>query len=112
MNQSLCELDSDLRLRFKYLTQKWKEDIKYSSNLTEILSNRYYQEIIHLGEIYDIEIISLILEDLKSEPDYWFEALSKISGHDPIPDEHRGNLELMTQDWLQFWYRYLEANIR
>jgi hypothetical protein len=46
--------------------------------------------------------ISLILERLEREPDYWFEALRQITHQNPVRQEDIGDLSLMTQSWLSW----------
>jgi hypothetical protein len=32
----------------------------------------------------------------------WFWALRALTGENPVPSEHRGNIEAMANDWLQW----------
>jgi hypothetical protein len=57
-----------------------------------------YQEIIGLGP----RAISLILEELRKEPDFWFWALRSLTGENPTTEEMRGDLEAMTRAWLEW----------
>lgn len=84
--------------KFFNLAATWKENIKLKSSITEIALNPSYQEIIGMGT----RVIPLILRELRNEPGYWFWALKAITGADPIKPEQRGDLEQMTQAWLEW----------
>ena len=57
-----------------------------------------YQEIIGMGK----GVISLLLAELRREPDDWFWALHALTGATPVPPTSRGNLREMTEAWLQW----------
>lgn len=83
---------------FRRLTDEWKSQSKFLSSPTAIAALPAYQAIIALGPA----AIPLILEELRREPDHWFVALKRITGEDPVPEDARGNLDLMTQAWLRW----------
>ncbi len=86
-------------VRFHTLANKWKEDTMFSSSIDQIESNHSYREIIKMGEI----VLPMILADLKSEDaSLWFGALEAISGENPVPQNHRGFIAKMTNDWLSW----------
>lgn len=84
--------------KFEKLVELWKEEKKFTSSMSKIEKSKYYQEIILLGK----PAIKLIIEELKREPDYWFAALSILTGENPIPPEDVGNLNKMTSHWLEW----------
>jgi hypothetical protein len=45
--------------------------------------HRAYQQIIGMGR----PAVPLIINELRSEPDYWFWALTAITGEDPAREE-------------------------
>lgn len=57
-----------------------------------------YQRIIGMGW----PAVPMLLEELRREPDYWFWALESITEPNPIPPNAAGNLERMTQAWLDW----------
>ena len=57
-----------------------------------------YQQIIGMGEY----ALPLIFQALQREPDHWFWALGAITGENPVPDAHAGDLDAMTSDWLSW----------
>lgn len=83
---------------FQAMAKRWREETILGSSISEATSNHWYREIIALGR----PVVPLILHDLKNHPDYWFAALREITGEDPVPPEHKGNFELMRQDWLRW----------
>lgn len=93
------ETDQQLASEFYSLRDNWKNETAYLSSSTEIAHNPNYQKIIGLGE----GVLPLIFEDLKKWPDHWFFALHAITGEDPVKFEDRGNLNKMTQSWLEWW---------
>jgi len=48
------------------------------------------------------EVIPLILNDLKIDPDDWFWALTAITGENPVADNDAGNIEEMAKAWLKW----------
>ncbi len=83
---------------FQNLAEKWKEETLLTSSVNKIESNPSYLEIIGMGK----KVLPYIFQDLKSEPAFWFSALEKITGCDPIESSHRGIVRLMTEDWLKW----------
>lgn len=65
-----------------------------------IVKNQYYKNIINLGP----RILPFIFKDMQKEPYYWFEALEQLIKPkiDPIAAQHYGNMEKMTNDWLNW----------
>ena len=88
-----------LEKKFGSLSATWKEEVLYSSSVSEIVSNKSYLQIIALGE----KALPLIFNEMKKQPDYWFVALSSITGGiNPIKPENRGDLAKMTADWIEW----------
>jgi hypothetical protein len=88
--------------RFLALKELWDREIGSSSSTTVICSHPAYKEIIGMG----IEAVPYILEDMLSDdavqygPRHWFVALYLITGVNPVPNEHRGNMGKMASDWI------------
>ena len=66
--------------------------------MTAMAMHPTYQQIIGMGE----PALPLIFQDLRREPDHWFWALGAITGENPVPDAHAGDLDAMTHDWLSW----------
>ena len=90
----------ELRLRFARLADAWRVERGTSSNIAGIHLHSSYQQIIGLGPA----AVPLILDEMRRAPDFWFWALRAITGQDPVPSAHAGDLPAMTRDWLQ-WAR-------
>ncbi len=84
--------------RFAELAETWRQDKDFLSSLTEMVTLPSYQQIIGMGPV----AVPFILEELEEDPDHWFWALTAITGVDPVLPEHRGSLDDMTNDWLQW----------
>lgn len=88
--------DADLELRFAALANDWKAGRGVTSSSREMACHPAYQAIIELGP----PVVPLILRELEREPDHWFIALRSLTGVDPVPPEHRGEVERMAADWI------------
>ncbi len=86
----------DLEQEFSRLIQQWRAETAFSSSLTEMAGHPAYQRVIGMGRL----ALPMIFRELASEPDHWFWALKAITGCDPVPPSHRGNIESMAADWL------------
>lgn len=98
-----CSVFSDAAL-FQQLAQQWHNERGATSSITQMAMCRSYQRIIGMGAS---RAIPLILNDIvknKDEPDHWFWALQMLSGEDPVPPDHRGDMRLMAKAWLQWGY--------
>ena len=91
--------------RFQKLAATWKSAVRFLSDTDEMCSHPAYQEIIGMGAA----ALPFIFLELEREPDNWFWALKAITGEDPVPEEHRGNVELMAKDWLLWAQSYRPA---
>lgn len=78
--------------------KRWEEETAFSSSLTDIESSPALSEIVNIGW----RAVPFIVKDLRQEPSLLFIALQKITGHNPVLNEHRGNIEFMTNDWLKW----------
>jgi hypothetical protein len=83
---------------FYRLAATWKAEVRFLSDMNEMYSHHAYQQIIDMGA----NVVPLILEELRRDPDYWFAALRQLTGENPVPREARGKLEDMTSAWLEW----------
>jgi hypothetical protein len=86
------------RWEFLRLAEAWRTECGTSSNMVKIHLQPSYQRIIGLGP----EVLPFIFAEMKCRPDFWFWALRAITGENPVPAEHAGDLQRMTQDWLDW----------
>jgi hypothetical protein len=90
--------EQELQTQFKELVSRWKQEVQFTSSMGEITANPYYLRIIGMGS----RAIPLLLHELEREPDYWFVALTALTGEDPIKSGDRGNLEVMEKIWIKW----------
>jgi hypothetical protein len=83
---------------FRELVRQWKEDTISLSSTEDMALHPAYQRIIGMGPA----ALPWILEELQTEPDYWFWALRAITGQDPVCPAERGQMAQMTRSWLDW----------
>jgi len=88
----------DAKTKFEILKQQWFEEIMFTSDPLEIVSNRHYKEIVDLG----YSVVPFLLQDMKLNHSHWFTALRLIIGANPIKKEHFGDIPKMVDDWLDW----------
>ncbi len=87
-----------IQKRFDFLNSIWKNETLFSSSVSDITNNSAYRSIIDLGQ----DAIPLIINDLKNNDSNWFYALEALTGQNPIRETHRGMVQLMKNDWLEW----------
>lgn len=85
-------------VEFIRLAQQWRQDTAQTSSLEQKFEHPAYREIISMGE----DVVPFILRDMRLRPDYWFEALTAITGDDPIEPASYGRLDEMVASWLRW----------
>lgn len=88
----------DLEEQFEALFQLWWAETAMFSGGKIITENAHYLKIIGLGK----SAIPLILKKLQAHPCLLFSALRKITKQNPVPAEHAGHIQAMTEDWLNW----------
>jgi hypothetical protein len=80
---------------------KWKDETMHWSSMTKIISHPSYLRIIGLGrEFKEGEIEKLILKELENEPYHWFDALTALTGKNPVkPDD---DFDAAVNAWLEW----------
>ena len=89
--QSLIEHFDNLKLL-------WLEETKMSSNVFITLKHPAHIKIIELG----IDVLPMLLHDLRDNKNHWFYTLSIITNHNPIKTKNLGNIDKMIDDWLEW----------
>lgn len=87
---------SALEEEFGRLVAEWKSQRGNTSSITKISMLPAYQKIIGMST----RAVPLILRELERKQDHWFWALRVITGANPVPPEHAGNLEKMSGHWI------------
>ena len=82
--------------QFRALAKRWQDETALLSSTSAMIAHPAYRAIIGLGW----DVVPLLLEDLQREPQHWFEALRAITGDDPVPRPHWGDILTMRDDWL------------
>lgn len=90
--------DEGLRVVFEELVLSWSAATAHLSSPTKIIEHPAYRQIIGLGPA----VLPLLLRDLAENRRFWFPALHGITGENPIPDDAAGDIERMTQAWLDW----------
>src|SRR5262249_54444280 len=84
--------------KFQRLATTWHKAVAHHSSSRIRDNHPAYQEIIGMGPA----VVPLLLRDLETNRRHWFAALAAITGTDPVPAEHAGNIPKMTEDWLRW----------
>jgi hypothetical protein len=90
--------EADLERRFAGLVHDWKAGRSVTSSSREMARHPAYEAIVGLGP----SVVPLILRELEREPEHWFIALRSLTGIDPVPPEHRGDVGRMAADWVDW----------
>lgn len=89
---------SNFRDRFQKLAAQWKAESQYMSNVVQMAILQSYQSIVGMGE----PAVTLILEELRREPDQWFWALEAITQENPVPSSAMGDVDAMAKAWIEW----------
>lgn len=87
---------NSLKEYFESLKYLWLEETKYSSNIYLTTNHPAHLTILQLGE----QVLPLLIDDLQKNNNHWFITLNKITGVNPVPPEHAGDVEAMRNDWI------------
>ncbi len=87
-------------IKFRTLTERWREQRGFSSSQSEIEACPAYHALLAMGE----SVIPLIMEELaEGAKDHWFRILEMVSSEQPVRYEDRGNYAEMRRAWLDWW---------
>jgi hypothetical protein len=86
--------------KFKRLATLWKSHAMFHSSPEIVRSSPGYSDLVAM----DVRVVPLILAELDVDPFYWFDVLSELTGVDPIPLEHAGDVDAMIDAW-KAWAR-------
>jgi len=92
----VTDAQDDVSAEFQRLVDNWRHETGIYSTIERKSMHPSYQRIIGMGE----QALPLILREMTRRPEHWFWALRAISGKNPIPAEHVGEIDAMTKDWL------------
>jgi len=86
---------------FRRLADDWFEKTAGFSRVADKIEHESYEKIIAWGDEAEPHILADLREN-PEQPKHWFVALQKITGADPVPKEHRGDLKRMAEAWLKW----------
>lgn len=92
------KVEPSIERRFNVLAERWLNDTRTVSSVTEMATHPAYQSIIGLGP----SVLPCLLRCLEHEPAQWFWALKAITGADPVSPEQRGRARQMASAWLNW----------
>lgn len=87
-----------LKKEFEKHAKKWIRDTQFVSSLTDKYLHPSYARIMGMGR----PAVPLILERLQRRPSDWFYALRAMTGENPVKSADAGNVEKMSQAWLDW----------
>ena len=105
--QILCEYQAvtsfklPFYLEFELLARQWEAETFFESSPYRMASNPAYKRIIGMGW----KAVPFILARMASKSGFWFEALYAITGDQPVPPSHAGDIDAMRRDWLSWGRR-------
>lgn len=79
---------------FSRLARKWRDETAHLSALEKRYAHPAYKQIIAMGAT----AVPLILEEMRREPDWWFDALEELTGADPAKDSE--SFHQSVSQWL------------
>jgi len=86
---------------FRTLVDHWRAETGHWSSVTRMLAHPSYLRIIGLAtSATKDDLTALLLHELQEEPDYWFAALTAITGENPV--EYNHDFEQSVEDWMQW----------
>jgi hypothetical protein len=96
------EINISLKIEteFRDLAQVWRKETINLSFSHQKAQHQAYKKIIALGW----PVVPIILTELKQKPSLWFDALTAITGEDPIVGhpEVYGDVKAMAQCWIDW----------
>jgi len=99
MSVTIPSLKSEtLEKRFARLAEAWRAECLLTSSIQEMAMQPAYQQIIGMGP----DVVPLLLKELRERPDHWFWALRAITGENPVKPDHRGKVDRMAADWIEW----------
>lgn len=84
--------------RLERLMEQWRAGTAYTSSWTEMVLHPAYVQIIGMGPA----VLPYLLREMQRKPDHWGWALFAITGVNPVPAEHAGDVELIAKAWLRW----------
>lgn len=90
--------EQQLETKFKHLADTWEEETKFLSAMGKIMGHQAHLDIIQMGP----KVVPLILDRMREKPGFWFDALSLLTGDNPVEEKSLGDVTAMTRAWLEW----------
>ena len=94
-----------MKSNFNNYKDKWRTETVPLSSLTAITTNENYLKIIELGNSNEYAkkyILGFIIDDLEKNKGFWFAALRKLTGVNPVPETNTGKITDIANYWLEW----------
>jgi len=91
----------DYTARFYRNVRRWRFDTSMVSSVDKAVAHPAFREIVDMGE----RVVPLIISEIRTRPDMLMIALQLITGADPVQPRHRGRVNEMASDWID-WYSF------
>ncbi len=88
----------EIEKKFWLLCRQWQKDTEHFSSASRMAKHPAYREIVSMKE----DVLPILLEQLKRDPDDWFIALHEITGENPVPQKSAGNIKEMAKAWIKW----------
>lgn len=99
--QPACDREQKMKREFEHLAGVWERETQFMSSLTDIVTHRAHLQILAMGT----DVVPLILDRIQRKPGLWFDALCLLTREDPVTEDIRGNIDAMTEAWLEWGRR-------
>ena len=83
---------------FRALAGQWTRETGHIASISKRKQHAAYQSIVQLGD----RVVPLLLDSLRTRPDFWFPALRDITGENPVGDQDRGYYDRMANAWIEW----------
>lgn len=93
---------TQLEIDFHELASKWKHETAGISSIAQKMDHPAMRRILDMGE----SVVPFILRELRDRPTWWFSALIKLTGENPVPRDQRGQLRESANAWIRWGREY------
>ena len=94
--------DLSLAIRFREQADKWARETEHLSSPTQMMMHPSYHAVLGMAHESGVEVIRLMLQDLRDRRTPWFWALSYLTKDNPIKPSEAGKLDKMIKAWVDW----------
>jgi len=99
--QSEAGVEEAMKREFTHLADAWEHETQFLSSVSDIITHRAHLQIVAMGP----DVVPLILDRMQRKPGLWFDALCLLTRQDPVTEDIRGDIDAMTEAWLEWGRR-------